>query len=94
MTENSVKDSGRTLSEVWRIGSSKHTSGFRILKNLADLFSRLLLLVAATRTDLQIKIPFSIGVVDDARADRIASQGAESQRSIERLRSQNLPVFL
>jgi hypothetical protein len=38
-TENKVKDSGLTLSDVWRIGSSRHTSGFRILKNLAELIS-------------------------------------------------------
>jgi hypothetical protein len=36
MTENSVKDNDRTRSGVWRTGSSRHTSGFRILKNLAS----------------------------------------------------------
>lgn len=35
-TENKVNDKGRTISGLWRIGSSRQTSGFRILKNLAD----------------------------------------------------------
>jgi hypothetical protein len=34
-------------------------------------------LKTVTRTDLQVKISFSISIVNDARTDRIASQGAK-----------------
>lgn len=40
-TENRVNDNGRTISALWRIGSSRHTSGFRILKNLAGSMSHM-----------------------------------------------------
>jgi hypothetical protein len=40
----------------------------------ASRFGQQYSLKMVTRIDLQIKIPLSIGVVDDARTDRITSQ--------------------
>jgi hypothetical protein len=49
----------------------------------ASRFGQQYSLKMVTRIDLQIKIPLSIGVIDGARTDRITSQGAKPQGSIE-----------
>jgi hypothetical protein len=56
--------------------------------------SHVVLFMTVRRTDLQVEIPLSISIADDTRTDWIASQGAQPQRRIKWLRSQNLPIFL